>query len=67
MDQVTDILRAIRNLDQRLRTMERGSLGGGGGLTVDGTLEEGDLVQWDNTSQTWKPKNLMEIEVFGDL
>lgn len=29
MDQVTDILRAIRNLDQRLRTMERSSLGGG--------------------------------------
>lgn len=31
MEQITDLLRAVKNLDQRLRTMERSSLGGGGG------------------------------------
>lgn len=62
----TDILRSIRNLDQRLRTMERSAVGGGG-VAVDGTLENGDLIEWDSTAGAWKPKNQMEVEVFGDL
>lgn len=65
MDQVTDILRAIRNLDQRLRTMERSSLGGGAGFELPDPLDA-DTVEGNSVSdilQTVYPVGSIYISV----
>lgn len=57
----------ILDLERRIEALERVGSGGGGGVSVDGTPEDKELLQFDSVSGTWKPKQQEEIDIFGGM
>jgi len=62
MEETTEI---IKDLERRLDQLER--YGASGGISVSGTIEDGDLLEYDSATSAWLPKNPMEVSIFGAM